>query len=84
MRTCKLGDFSRRSANAAANIQDLHIFLDADGARKIVLMPDDALSEGLAEGGAVEVEALAEAEFVEVGGEIVVPAVEFGLELAVR
>lgn len=69
----ELCNLARRPADAAAHIQNLHIPLNPDGAREVVLVAYDSLHERFAEGGAVEVEALAEAELVEVCGEVVIP-----------
>jgi hypothetical protein len=62
----------RRAPDAAPHVEDPHPLPDVHHVREVVLVADEALSEGLSGRGAVEVEALAEAELVEVGCEVVV------------
>lgn len=68
----KLGDFTSRATNTAANIEDLHSLLDAHAVGKVVLVAGNGLVERLAVGEAAEVEGLAPTIFVQIGSEVVV------------
>lgn len=70
----ELGDLAGRAANAAADVEDLHALLDAHAVGEVVLVTGNGLVEGLADGEAAEVEGLAPAVLVQVGGEVVVAA----------
>jgi len=76
MRIGEFGDFSGGPSDTAANIKNLHSSLDTDLGSKVVLVASDGLIEGLARGVAAEVEALAPAILVQVGGEVVVAEVK--------
>lgn len=71
----ELGDFSCGSTDTATDIEDLHTLLDTNLVCKVVLMTGNGLVEGLADGETAEVERLAPAELVDVGGEVVVAAI---------
>lgn len=71
----ELGNLSCRSTDTTANIKNLHALLDANLVCKIVLMAGNGLVEGLANGETAEVERLAPAELVDVGGKVVVAAI---------
>lgn len=69
----ELGNFPRGAPHATSDVENLHVFLNPDGGREVVFVSDDALGKGFAEGRAVEVEALAKAELIKVGSEVVIP-----------
>lgn len=52
----ELSDLAGRSADTAANIENLHSLLDANAVGQIVLVASDSLVERLALGEAAEVE----------------------------
>jgi hypothetical protein len=70
----ELDDFSGRATNAASDIQNLHVVLEVHDVREVVLVAGKSLSEGLAECETAEVERLAPAVLVKVGGQVVVVA----------
>lgn len=69
---CKLGNLTSRSTDTAANIEHGLALLNADLVCKVVLMTGNGLIKWLANGKAAEVEGLAPAELVNVGGEVIV------------
>lgn len=68
----ELDNFTCRSADTAADVQNLHAFGDAGLHGKVVLVAGDGLVEGLAVGEAAEVERRAPTVLVEIGGQVVV------------
>lgn len=68
----ELGDLARGATDTAADIKNLHAFLDAHAQRKVVFVASDGLVERLAGGKAAEMERLAPAVLVQVGGEVVI------------
>lgn len=72
-------DFARRPAHAAADVQNVVVFLDAGDVREVMFVAGDGGSEGLARTEAAKVEGLGPAVFVEVGGEVVVLASDGGI-----
>jgi hypothetical protein len=74
--TGELGDLAGRTADTAADIEDLHSLLDANAVGKIVLVTGDGLMERLAMGKAAEMERLSPSVLVQISGEIVVASQE--------
>lgn len=74
--TGELGDLAGRTADTAADIEDLHSLLDANAVGKIVLVTGDGLLERLAMGKAAEMERLSPSVLVQISGEIVVASQE--------
>ncbi len=72
VRVGELGNLPRGAADTAADVENLHVLLDADLHGQVVLVARDSLVEGLADRVAAEVEALAPAILVEVGSKVVV------------
>jgi hypothetical protein len=68
----ELGNLSGRPADTAANVEDLHAWLDADLSGQEVLVASNGLVEGLTRRIAAEVEALSPAVLVEVRRKVVV------------
>lgn len=67
------------AANTAANIEHLHALLDANAVGQVVLVAGNGLVEGLAGGEAAEVEGLAPAVLVQIGGQVVVVPRQSGI-----
>lgn len=72
MGASELGDLAGRAANTATNVEDLHTLLHVHGVGEVVLVAGDSLVERLALGEAAEVERLAPAILVDVGGKVIV------------
>lgn len=72
MAASELRDFARRTTDTTSDVKNLHALRDADLMGEVVLMPGNSLVEWLAVGKAAEVEGLAPAILVQVGGEVVV------------
>ena len=70
--TGELDDLTGRSADTAADVQNLHALGDTSLHGEVVLVAGDGLVEGLAVGEATEVEGGAPAVLVEIGGQVVV------------
>lgn len=68
----ELGDLSGGTTNTATNIQNLVTGLDADLHGEVVLMTSNGLVEALTERVATEVEGLAPAILIQIGGQVVV------------
>lgn len=71
----ELGDLTCGSADAAANVKNLHALLDANLVCKVVLMTGNGLVEGLPDGETAEVERLPPSELVDVGSKVVVAVI---------
>lgn len=72
VRAGELDNLSGRSADAAADVKDLHARLDACLVRNVVFVSGDGLSEPLAVGESAEVERLTPSIFVKVGREVII------------
>lgn len=72
MRVGELGNLAGGTANAAADVEDLHALLDANLSSQVVLVTSNGLVKGLAGGETAEVEALAPAILVDICREVVV------------
>jgi hypothetical protein len=77
--TGELGNLAGRAADTTTNVEDLHSLLDADAVGKIVLVTGNGLAERFAVGEAAEVERLAPAVFVQIGGEVVIARYQLAL-----
>jgi hypothetical protein len=68
----ELCNLARRSTDTAADVEDLHTFLDANLTCQVVFVTGNGLVEGFAVRETAEMEALAPAILVDVGSEVVV------------
>lgn len=68
----ELGDLSCGSTNTTTNVENLHALLDVDLVCEVVLVAGNGLVERLANREAAEMEGLAPAILVDVGGKVVV------------
>lgn len=75
----ELCNLTGRAANTAANVEHLHALLDANAVCQVVLVTGNGLVKGLAGGEAAEVEGLAPAVLVQIGGQVVVVPRQSGI-----
>jgi hypothetical protein len=68
----ELDNLSGRATNTTTNIKDLHVVLEVHDVGEVVLVAGNGLFERLAVGETAEVERLAPAVLVKVGGQVVV------------
>jgi len=74
--TCELDHFSAWSTDAAADIKDTRIFLNAHLQGEVVFVTCNSLAEGLSVGKPTEVEGCSPPILVEIGGKVVVAGQE--------
>lgn len=75
----ELCNLAGRATDTAADIEDFHALLDANGVSQVVLVTGNCLVKGLAVGESAEVERLAPAVLVQIRGQVVVVSRQSGI-----